>query len=729
MTSRPAWVAWLRNDVPRGVVGAIGVAAAAVFMPSLAYVVALHPPWLAWQPRWCLALSIPLAIALAVCLTGGVWAIASRYRIGSGGLATALLTAGLAAVAGTRVGMDVLPQPQHIADLVITATGNKASEARGSEVWFLGAEVQGKPVPWTAYSLDPSWERRDDAVVSYRQQPASIVLPKVSAGQLQLHFLWHPWSGQVVLHWGLHQKTVDLFAKASKAGRRTITFDTRPLTVADLAMGGTVLLPGLLAGLLLAVPRVRAIAFAALPVLPVVLLAMAASPGIYTEDSQIQLMQALSGHYEDWYPPIMAALWSGLIALTGRPEAMFWFHIGLFAAGMLGWAAVLRRVGSRQLAAVLLLLCGLDPALLSSAGVLWKDVSLAFTLNCASAAAAALYLDRRLGRTSRTWQHVALLGALALLLFYAVSVRVNAAPAVIPILALAAWAMLPEMDGSNDVRRRSGAACGIGVAGTLVLWLGAGILDHDVLHAERQHIEQFGMLYDIAGIGVASGDFRFPERFELRYYTPQKIVESYSPILGNYLFFLPDSPLVLHFKNDAGTGAQAALRHSWIGDILDHPGAYMTHRARVFASLLRIGYAEPYYYVLPYEQLMPRSGTHFSGQTTLLGWLESWIRLAARFTPMFFGWFWAAILLIVLAAAWLNRRHVAAPIALTVGGSGLMYMAPYLVIAIASDFRYLLWSVLSATIGAAVVCCSASGDRLPRLVDRLRTRIGRTGHG
>ena len=716
ITSLPAWVAWLRNDVPRGVVGLIGVAATAVSMPSLGTIVALHPPWLTWQPRWCLALSIPLV----VCLTGGVWAIAKRYRIGSGGLATALLTAGLAAVGGMRLGMDVLPQPQQIADLVITATGNKASEARGSEVWFLGAEVQGKPVPWTAYSLDPSWERRGDLVVSYRQQPASIVLPNVSAGQLQLHFLWHPWSGQVALHWGSQQKTVELFAKASKAGRRTITFDTRPLTVADLAMGGTGLLPGLLAGLLLVVPRVRAVAFAALPVLPVVLLAMATSPGIYTSDSGAQLMQALSRHYKDWQPPIMAALWSGLIALTGRAEGMFWFHISLFAAGMLGWAAVLRRVGSRQLAAVLLLLCGLDPALLSSAGVLWKDVSLAFTLNCASAAAAALYLDRRLGRTSRTWRNVALLGALALLLFYAVSVRVNAAPAVIPVLALAAWAMLPELGGANANRRRWGAACGIGVCSAVVLWFGAGILDHDVLHAKRQHIEQFGMLYDIAGIGAATGDFRFPEQFESRYYTPQTIVESYSPVSGDSLFYLPDSPLVLLTTNDAGTDVQAALRRRWIGDILDHPGAYMTHRARVFASLLRIGYAEPYYYVLPYEHLMPSTGTHFIGQTTLLGWLESWIRLAARSTPVFFGWFWAAILLIVLAAAWLNRRHVAAPIALTLCGSGLMYMAPYLVIAIASDFRYLLWSVLSATIGAAVVCCSASRNWLPRLVDRAR---------
>src|SRR5690348_5473230 len=59
-------------------------------------------------------------------------------------------------------------------------------------------------------------------------------------------------------------------------------------------------------------------------------------PGIFTPDSLAQFDQARSGQFEDWHPPIMAALWFVFERIHDGPEPLFLAHLLLFWVGL--WA-------------------------------------------------------------------------------------------------------------------------------------------------------------------------------------------------------------------------------------------------------------------------------------------------------------------------------------------------------------------------------------------------------
>ncbi|MGN6123827.1 MAG: hypothetical protein ACTHOJ_12825, partial [Sphingomonas oligoaromativorans] len=74
-------------------------------------------------------------------------------------------------------------------------------------------------------------------------------------------------------------------------------------------------------------------------------------PGIAAYDTVKQYEQALAGVYDDWHPPVMAWLWSRLLALhldgTGPMLAL---QLALFWAGLGLLGAALARSGARRAA-------------------------------------------------------------------------------------------------------------------------------------------------------------------------------------------------------------------------------------------------------------------------------------------------------------------------------------------------------------------------------------------
>src|SRR5689334_14317331 len=98
-------------------------------------------------------------------------------------------------------------------------------------------------------------------------------------------------------------------------------------------------------------------------------------PGIFTPDSLYQFSQAQTGEFEDWHPPIMAALWFALNRLHEGPELLFFTHLILYWVGWWTLSDALARTGARWSA--LLPLIGLAPFAFNYLGLLWKDVALA----------------------------------------------------------------------------------------------------------------------------------------------------------------------------------------------------------------------------------------------------------------------------------------------------------------------------------------------------------------
>jgi hypothetical protein len=99
-------------------------------------------------------------------------------------------------------------------------------------------------------------------------------------------------------------------------------------------------------------------------------------PGIGNPDSKHQYQQAVSGHYYDWHPPVMAWLWSLLRVFGDGSGSIYAFHIILYWLGFGLIAITLNRIG-RPRAAWVALAVGLFPPFMMMNVELLKDVGLA----------------------------------------------------------------------------------------------------------------------------------------------------------------------------------------------------------------------------------------------------------------------------------------------------------------------------------------------------------------
>jgi len=166
--------------------------------------------------------------------------------------------------------------------------------------------------------------------------------------------------------------------------------------------------------------------------------------GVITPDSVVQYGQAISGHYDDWHPPVTAWIWRQLLHVAPGGAAFLLLDVALYwgATGLIS-ALLQRRHGWG--AAALPILFALAPipfgqvgAILRQVGAILKDPLMA----CLLVMAAALLAWREDGAGRWTaWL------ALALILL-AGSIRINALFAALPLLLLAAppsWLRRPTM--------------------------------------------------------------------------------------------------------------------------------------------------------------------------------------------------------------------------------------------------------------------------------------------
>lgn len=96
----------------------------------------------------------------------------------------------------------------------ITAVGNNEGlkeGQRGTEVWLKQVMIDNEQVDLSEVPLTDGWEYRDGFLLSYQNQPNTIVLHLPTAKSVTLRFLSHPWSGTVIVDNGYHTEKLDLF--------------------------------------------------------------------------------------------------------------------------------------------------------------------------------------------------------------------------------------------------------------------------------------------------------------------------------------------------------------------------------------------------------------------------------------------------------------------------------------------------------------------------------------
>ena len=407
--------------------------------------------------------------------------------------------------------------------------------------------------------------------------------------------------------------------------------------------------------------------------------ALAFWPGLMSVDSVVQYTQAVLRHYSDQHPPVMAWLWSWTNRVVPGPGGMLIVHLGLLWIGLWAIAEGARRRGLRH--AWIVPLVGFMPTIANIAGVVWKDIGMAYALLCAGG---LLYASHRVKRPKRL---VALTAAL-ILMAYATMVRANAAAATLAVACYWVAVAFP--------RARLRRAVVGGVALIALLLVVQQIVERKALSASHQYLSQLVLLFDLTGIACGGADVQIPDAFRVSTDKADMLCKAYDPDQVDKLFFFPDSPLRVSYDE----GAYKQLRTVWLATILAHPRLYINHHARAFSGLLGIRRASANDRALRQPFMQPNPwGFTFTSNLLSRGVDATTDALAD--SGIFSGLLWLSLAVVLLVIIARKRMPLAFESALL--ASALMYFLPYFFLSLAPNYRFIYWSVLATSVAGVLV--------------------------
>lgn len=412
-------------------------------------------------------------------------------------------------------------------------------------------------------------------------------------------------------------------------------------------------------------------------------------PGVAMYDSVAQFGQVVSGEYTDWHPPIMARLWAVLLGAAGGGTApMLVLQLALYAMGFGLIAGTLAATGRSGGAIVTLVLAG-SPLLLGWQSVVLKDAQMLGATVAAVGIVAAFRL--RCARVP-VWA-LALVG---ILLGYALLVRSNALFAILPLIVF--LAPIPWTVPGKLVAMALGAASVLAVTPSI---------NHRLFRAEATDIAKSQPLFDLAGIAVRVPDADVG-------FTPAERAMIVARRCSKPFFWDP-------LGDEAACGGVVGRLHEEPAGALyrrlaaaafAHPLAYAAQRTAHWNSTERWLVSPGLIGAAPPAVSEPNNAGLISPPSSLAA---AWQRLAAveGGTPL--GWpiLWTVLALMAATLAWPRRKQPVGNLALALAFSALGMEASFLVVSIASDLRYHLWSM---TASALALLLLLDGTRPPRRV-------------
>jgi len=410
-------------------------------------------------------------------------------------------------------------------------------------------------------------------------------------------------------------------------------------------------------------------------------------PGVFTPDTVDQYTQALTGHYEDGHPPVMAWLWTRLLWFHRGPEVLLAFHLAMFWMALLILVLTARTASARLSGAFFIV--GFAPWVANLIGMLWKDIGLAASwLLCV----ALIVLARRLEK-----HRLILLTLAALPFFYGLSVRVNAFAGAIPLIYLA----LRTATRNMTVLRSFAASLAILGAGLL----GNRVFDHYIAQAKHTEVTQTYLMFD---------DLR-----ALSDRARQNLTPKASGVTGELMALCPSTAGVAFCYSQHGWDIGIdknphyfeELKQSWIQAIRNDPIGWIEFRLHAFGQLLR--WSEPPFGFAVASTIIPTEFGFTYQQTRSSSIIERFVRFTASVAPpLLKPYFWlvlSAALLLLLR--FFDGQSKAPAQALLL--SSALYLLGYALVTPFYPFRYAYWSALATTVAVIFL-----------LTDRTLHRMG-----
>lgn len=431
-------------------------------------------------------------------------------------------------------------------------------------------------------------------------------------------------------------------------------------------------------------------------------LVLYAYPGYMSADSVLQLVQARTGVFGLGHPPLMSVLWAVCDAIVTGPIGMLLIQATCFVTGV--YLLLRPRMSERAAAACTLVLAWFPP-IAAVLAVIWKDSQMTGFLILGIALLSSERLRVRLGG----------LGLLSL----ATAMRYNAfAITIAPVVLLFTWS--PR----HRWYTRYPLAFAVWLAITIVPSIANSLLVSEPAELWHDSIAPFDLTgtlryapdlpddevrqqlagtpllvtHHIQAAARASVDPRtLPDAIRLSLGTG-----SYTPALWATEVHL--------FAKPADDMQRAAIAAAWKRLVLGYPAAYLAYRWHVFAEVIHFGdHGIPSGVYASFTDSLDRAGSaarigHNAVSSRLqrsLHTFMSWIASSWLFRP----WIYLALLLGALPLCLRDRRLLA--IAL----SGIANEAALFVLAPTVDFRYSIWSVVSAMIVIASLISRGRGAR------------------
>lgn len=417
-------------------------------------------------------------------------------------------------------------------------------------------------------------------------------------------------------------------------------------------------------------------------------------PGTIGFDSAYQWWQARGGETTNLHGIGMTWLWRLSDAASQGPAFLFLLQLALFWCGLVLVAASLpvRRIWR----VVFLLAAGLAPIPFVVLSSVVSDAVMMAVLCCALGICV-----QALGRGRRAPFFL----VLALLLF-AVLVRKNALPAIVPLAIFSCWREFPALRSKRVRCVLAGSCIGIAMLGTDMLLQRR--VDHPVTLFAGTAV------WDLAAISIDTGELLLPPSIHGPDLDVADLRQAFVPYANTTIFANTHADMAQPFF-DPDDPRNGEIRRAWLDAVARHPGAYLAHRWRLTRALF--GSKQPDW---------PRELVYFPGNTQYRdnpaiavnrsrvhalfgGWIE-----AARSSVLLAAWPYVLLALAAAFAAWRRRASPQAQAALATVASGLLYAAPLPLIAPSAELRYLAWTCLAAVLGAAFAFAASPLTTAPR---------------
>ena len=386
-------------------------------------------------------------------------------------------------------------------------------------------------------------------------------------------------------------------------------------------------------------------------------------PGIWFWDTNEQYTQAVTGQFNDWHPPIMAVLWSGLRWISDGGAPLFFLHIFFYWLA-LGLIAVRLQTLDSIKRAWAVIAVGIWPTFLMLNVDLLKDVGLAVAFLTSFAIVFWYRAEKRIVPPSAMF-------LAASFLFYGVLVRANGIFGGAPILIYLA---------NPQLFRKPVLLFPALLLIVAMVLPASSFVNHKIIHAQSLQPHRSLQIFDLAGIAHFAKD---PKVFEPASFTQSLIDACYDPSMWDTLSSLGKCRVF------AQTGFPQETK-MWLLAIARHPFPYLEHRLAHFNS--ELDFVEPRHHT---DARVKESEKH--GQPLKVQPLTAYEAAVdfLEFNPLT-----APVFAFVLGLIMLAEKYLKNPLSIDSSVSclllsGLFYSGGYLVVGVASDYRYQFWAMLS----------------------------------